>query len=132
MNGTMNSSKKSGRQLMSLTNPARRSFRKLNPMSLNCDSVGNNPDREQTMNLFKKLPFSFEDEDYEVRIYFDDTLITVISFKNNYPANGLRHQIKLSKKQSAEELLNSEVIGEMVEITKGDIIERRWSRLNGQ
>ena len=81
------------------------------------------------MEMFKKVPFSFENENYEIRVYYDDSVISVIAFKDNYPANGLRHQIKLGKKQSPTEFLNQPVIGELIEITKTDIIEKRWARL---
>lgn len=84
------------------------------------------------MDLFKKIPFSFEDESYEARIYYDDSLISVLVFRNNYPANGFRHQLKLTQKQSADEFLNHEVINELVDMAREDITEKRWARLRNK
>jgi hypothetical protein len=81
------------------------------------------------MILFKKIPFSFEEKEYEIRVYYNDKLINVVAFCNNYPANGFRHQIKVSKKLSVNEMLEKDVINELVEISKKDILERRWERL---
>ncbi|MDD5258842.1 MAG: hypothetical protein PHD29_02640 [bacterium] len=81
------------------------------------------------MILFKKIPFSFEEKNYEIQIFYDDTLINVIAFHNHYPVNGIRHQIKISKKISMQGLLEQEVVGELVEMSKRDIIEKRWERL---
>jgi hypothetical protein len=87
--------------------------------------------QEDIMELHSKIPFSFEDEDYEIRVYYDDSLISVIAFKDNRPINGFRHQIKLAKRESPVGFLNRPVIGELVEMAKTDITERRWARLKG-
>lgn len=81
------------------------------------------------MILFKTFQFSFEEKEYEIRVYYNDELINVVAFYNNYPANGFRHQIKVSKKLSVNALLEKDVINEFVEISKKDILERRWERL---
>jgi len=81
------------------------------------------------MILFKTIQFSFEEKEYEIRVYYSDVLINVVAFYNNYPANGFRHQIKVSKKVSMNELLEKDVINELVEMSKKDIMERRWERL---
>ena len=81
------------------------------------------------MILFTKIPFTFAEKDYEIRVYYNDILINFVVFHNNYPANGLRHQIKISKKLSVKELLQQDVIDEFVEIAKNDIFEKRWERL---
>lgn len=81
------------------------------------------------MKLFRTIQFSFEEKEYETRVYYSDILINVVAFYNNYPANGLRHQIKVSKKLSVNELLEKDVINELVEISQKDILERRWERL---
>jgi len=47
----------------------------------------------------------------------------------NYPANGLRHQIKISKSISIEEILKQKAIDELIEMCKKDISEKRWERL---
>ena len=54
------------------------------------------------MTLFKKIPFTFEEKDYEIQICYDDSVINAVVFQNNYPANGFRHQIKISKERSPQ------------------------------
>lgn len=80
---------------------------------------------------FKKIPFTFEGEYYEIKIFYEENLINIVAFKNNYPTNGFRHQIKIPKKMPVKDVLNQNVINEYVEICKKDISERRWERLMG-
>ncbi len=56
--------------------------------------------------------------------------INIVAFKNHYPANGFRHQIKISKNLVMKELLQNKVIDELIEICKRDISEKRWDRLS--
>ena len=81
------------------------------------------------MILYKKVSFSFEEKNYEIRVFYDDKTINIVAFRNNYPANGLRHQIKISKSIPIEEILKQKVIDELIEICKKDISEKRWERL---
>ena len=81
------------------------------------------------MILYKKVPFSFEEKNYEIRVFYDDKTINIAAFRNNYPANGFRHQIKISKSITIEEILKQKVIDELIEICKKDISEKRWERL---
>ena len=81
------------------------------------------------MILYKKVSFSFEEKDYDIKVFYDDKTINIVAFRNNYPANGLRHQIKISKSIPIEEILKQEVIDELIEICKKDISEKRWERL---
>ena len=81
------------------------------------------------MNLFKKVSFAFEERDYEIKVFYNDTLITGVAFHNNYPANSFRHQITVSKKLPVRELLGKDVIDEIIEVSKRDIVERRSERL---
>ena len=81
------------------------------------------------MILFKKIPFTFAEKDYEIRVLHNDIMINVVVFHNNYPANGFRHQIKVSKKLSMQKLLEQNVIDEIIEIAKSDICENRWEKL---
>lgn len=82
-----------------------------------------------TMILYKKVPFSFEEKNFEIKIFRDDKTINIVAFRNNYPANGFRHQIKISKSIPIEEILKQKVIDELIEICKKDISEKRWERL---
>jgi hypothetical protein len=82
-----------------------------------------------TMILYKKVPFSFEEKNYEIRVFYDDKTINIVAFRNNYPANGFRHQIKISKSIAIEEILKQKVINELIEICKKDISEKRWEQL---
>ena len=81
------------------------------------------------MILYKKVPFSFEEKNFEIKIFRDDKTINIVAFRNNYPANGFRHQIKISKNIPIEEILKQKVIDELIEICKKDISEKRWERL---
>ncbi len=81
------------------------------------------------MDLFKKTPFSFEERIYEVRVYYDDKKVNLLVFRDNYPANGFRHQIKIPKKSSPHSFLENRVIEELVQVAKQDIMEKRWERL---
>lgn len=82
-----------------------------------------------TMIFYKKVSFSFEEKNYEIKVFYDDKTIDIVAFRNNYPANGFRHQIKISKNLSVKEIVNQKVINELIEICKKDISEKRWERL---
>jgi len=81
------------------------------------------------MLLYKKVPYSFAERDYEINVFYDNNTINIVAFKNHYPANGFRHQIKISKNLVMKEILQHKVIGEFIEICKRDISEKRWERL---
>jgi len=81
------------------------------------------------MTFYKKVPFSFEEKDYDIKIFHNDNTINIVAFRNNYPAYGFRHQIKISKSMAIEEILKQKVIDELIEICKKDISEKRWERL---
>jgi len=81
------------------------------------------------MILYKQMPFAIADKSYEIRIYYDDTTVNIVAFRNNHPANGFRHQIKISKKIDLKRILQSKVIDELIEACKKDMIEKRWERL---
>ena len=80
------------------------------------------------MKLFKKIPISIEEKDYEIRVLYDDTVINVVAFLDNHPANGYRHQIKLPNKCNVLEVLEQNITGKLIEMTKNDIIEKRWEK----
>jgi len=80
------------------------------------------------MKLFKKIPFSHENKQYEVRVLYDDDTINIVTFSDNHPANGFRYQIKLPKNTSFEKLLCLDNFQTWIEISKVDIIENRWER----
>jgi hypothetical protein len=81
------------------------------------------------MFLYKKVPYSFVERDYEIKVFYDNNTINIVAFKNHYPANGFRHQIKISKNLVMKEILQQKVIDEFIEICKRDISEKRWERL---
>ncbi len=81
------------------------------------------------MTFYKKVRFSFEEKNYEIRVFRDDKTINIVAFRNNHPTNGFRHQIKISKSIAIEEILKQKVIDELIEICKKDISEKRWERL---
>jgi hypothetical protein len=81
------------------------------------------------MFLHKKVPYSFTEKDYEIKVFYNTNTINIVAFKNHYPTNGFRHQIKISKNLVMKELLQNKVIDELIEICKRDISEKRWDRL---
>lgn len=81
------------------------------------------------MKLYKKIPFSFKNEKFEVRILYDENLINVAAFKNNYPANGFRYQIKISKNLDDKKLLRAVSKNGIVNKCKSDITEKKWEKL---
>ena len=36
------------------------------------------------MQLFKKVPFAFEQLVYEIRVYYSDAIINVVAFRNSF------------------------------------------------
>ncbi len=80
------------------------------------------------MRLFKKVPIRLEEKEYEIGIFYDDTVINVVAFLDNHPANGYRHQLQLPKKCNVLGVLEQNIAEDLVEITKKDIIEKRWER----
>ncbi|MCE5249039.1 hypothetical protein LLG96_02340 [bacterium] len=81
------------------------------------------------MELMKKIPFSFEDKTYEIRIYLGDNTINVVAFYRNYPVNGFRHHIKIAGRHDPEKVLNTAVLDEIVDISKDDIVKKRWDKV---
>jgi len=81
------------------------------------------------MELFNSIPFIFEEEDFEIRIFYDDVTINVVSFLNGYPANGYRYQIKIPKEWNAKKILENHPVPELVEKCKNDIMENKWEIL---
>ena len=82
------------------------------------------------MRLFKKVPITFEQKTYEIRVYYSDTLINIVPFLNNYPANGIRHQIQIPKKCDVQGILKEAMLDEFIEMSKEDITQKRDERLS--
>ena len=81
------------------------------------------------MELFNAIPFPFEEDNIEIRIYYDDVTINVVAFLNSYPANGYRYQVKIPKGSNAKNVLESSPVPELVEKCKNDITEKTWGIL---
>ena len=77
----------------------------------------------------KKIPFKFEEKNYEIRILLGENLLNIVAFHNNYPANGFRHQIKVPKNIDPESLSETSVLNEILEISKKEILEKRWEKI---
>ena len=75
------------------------------------------------------IPFEFGGEQYAIKVLCEERLINVVAFRNNYPANGIRHQVLVPKYVEVQDALDHEVVGELVELCREDIRERRWERL---
>jgi hypothetical protein len=82
------------------------------------------------MDLYKKKPFTWNKENYEIRVLYDDTLINVLAFFKNRPANGFRHQIRLPKNCDVKEILGLDIVEELIENSKGEIFKNRWQKIS--
>ena len=60
---------------------------------------------------------------------YDNTTINVVAFLNNFPVNGFRHQVKITKNFDIKKMLEMDAVKDLVEISKNDIIEKRWEKL---
>jgi hypothetical protein len=83
------------------------------------------------MILHEKIPLSHEGNEYEIRVYYDDRIINVVAFQNNYPVNGFRHQIKLPKKCNIKATLEKGIANGLITTTKEDIVQKRWEGIKG-
>ena len=80
------------------------------------------------MELYKKIPWNYEGKNYEIKIMYEANLINVVSFLNNYPANGFRYQVLLQKNSDIKNVLKPENFTSLVEKAKEDIKENRWTK----
>ena len=84
----------------------------------------------EKMRLFRKVAITFEGKTYEIRLYYNDTTINIVTFLNKYPANGLRYQIQLPKKCNIQGFLKEVLLEEFIEMSRKDIVEKRDQRLS--
>ena len=75
------------------------------------------------MDLFKDIQMTLDGKPYEIRVLYDDRTINVLAFHNNYPASGFRHQIQLPKNCDVQEVLGEDIVDDLIEITKNEILE---------
>ncbi|MFC1532669.1 hypothetical protein ACFL7M_04805 [Thermodesulfobacteriota bacterium] len=80
------------------------------------------------MELFDSIPYTFEEEKFEIRIYYNDIIVNVVAFLKGYPANGYRYQVKLPKECDVKKVLEKSPVPELVEACKKDIKEKKWER----
>jgi hypothetical protein len=81
------------------------------------------------MKEHRRESFKWEDKTYEIRVLYEDSLINVVAFFNNYPANGFRYQILIPKDADIQVLLKGKVYVHLLDMAKNDILEKRWERL---
>ena len=81
------------------------------------------------MELFQKIPFTFEGKEYEIRILFEERNINVVPFFNNHPANGFRYQIQIPKGVNIQGVLEQNAANDLVDKAKKDITEKRWEKV---
>lgn len=78
------------------------------------------------MTLYKKIPFTWDNKDYEIRVLYDEAVINVVAFVDSRPANGFRHMLKFSKQCAVQNILESDAVAYLVEVCRRDIGENRW------
>lgn len=81
------------------------------------------------MQLLKKVPLTYQNKDYEIRLLFEDNMINSVVFHDNRPANGYRHRVLLPKNCNVKKILATEIVDELIEISKADVIEGRGDKL---
>ena len=81
------------------------------------------------MDLFDSIPYTFGEQNFEIRLYYNDTIINVVAFLRGYPANGYRYQVKIPKGCDAKGVLEEHPVPELVEACKRDIKENKWDKL---
>ena len=81
------------------------------------------------MNLFKDIQMTFNGKTYAIRVLYDDQMINVLAFHNHHPASGFRHQIKLPKNCDIQGVLEQDIVDDLIEITKNEIVENKWEKL---
>jgi hypothetical protein len=82
------------------------------------------------MILFRKIPLNFEEKEYEIRVLYDDHLISVAAFLNNHPAEGYRYQVKIPNNCDAYKVLEDHGVEELVEACRKNLLEKRWESLS--
>jgi hypothetical protein len=80
------------------------------------------------MELFNSTTYRFENNEFQIRTYYDDTCINVIAFLNGHPASGFRYQVKLPKNCAVKKILQNAPLNELVEKCKNDINENKWAQ----
>jgi hypothetical protein len=83
-----------------------------------------------TMKLYTSIPYTFEEKDFEIRIYYDEACINVVAFLSGHPANGYRFQAKIPKQCDAEKVLEKYPVPDLVEMCKDTIKEKKWEHLS--
>jgi len=82
------------------------------------------------MELFKSIPFTHRNENFDIRIFYNDTLINVIAFLGGYPANGFRYQVKTPKGCDTKSVLEKSPVPNLVDKCKNDIETQNWDKLS--
>lgn len=80
------------------------------------------------MEFFNSVPFLFEGENFEIRIFYDAITINVVAFLNGYPVNGYRYQVKIPKGCDVKRVLEDYPVPELIETCKNDIKEKKWEK----
>lgn len=86
--------------------------------------------REGAMELFRDIQLTFDGKSYEIRVLYDDRTINVLAFHNNYPASGFRHQIQIPKSCDIQGVLGQDIIDDLIEFTKNEILENKWEKVS--
>ncbi|KAA3614954.1 MAG: hypothetical protein D8M58_10905 [Calditrichaeota bacterium] len=80
------------------------------------------------MELYKKIPWDYQGKKYEIRIMYQANIINIVSFLDNYPANGFRYQVLLKKDHDIKSILKAEKLNSLINNAKDDIKENRWGK----
>jgi len=79
--------------------------------------------------LVNRIPFVFEEQEYEIRIYQDGMIFKVRAFLNEEPANGYTYEADFSTRIGLKRHFGLSAIDNLIEDAKADIRNKTWQRL---
>lgn len=80
------------------------------------------------MKLNHTIPFEFEEESYEIRIYSEGWKFNIRAYLDSRPANGYSYNADLPTAFNIEQILNIDVIQELVKLAKKDVENKTWEK----
>ena len=79
------------------------------------------------MELLKQIPFVFEGQQYEIRLYQEAATFMGRAFLNGKPANGYTHKVELPTAIGFHQQYGN-AIDQLIKEAKDDIRDKTWQR----
>jgi hypothetical protein len=77
----------------------------------------------------RKIPFTFEGKDYEIRVISDGSTTYIRAFLGNRPANGYTYQVAMPVAFDFHRTFNVSAVQHLIDTAKQDVIEKNWERV---